>query len=187
MKNLWLTIFVLTIATSSFAQSVVDVARKERERQRTAKSSVVVVSNVPTPNAETTPASTPDASATPAAPGTSATATAGASTPAAASTGIKDNKGRDEKYWRDTFQKARDDVKRAEAKIEILDVKVKDLNTQLLRQSDVYNRENRLGTQISAAQKEIDDARLEVEAARKKVLDLEDELRRSAGPPGWAR
>jgi hypothetical protein len=69
----------------------------------------------------------------------------------------------------------------------LLDLRVKDLNTQLLRQSDIYNRENRLGPEITAAQKELDDARKEAAASQQKVTDLEDELRKAGGPPGWSR
>ena len=110
-----------------------------------------------------------------------------ASNSAAKPVAVTDNKGRDEKYWRTTFQKARDDLKRAEARVEILDLRVKDLNTQLLRRSDMYNRENRLGPEIAAAQKDLEDARKEAEQAKKKITDLEDELRRSGGPAGWGR
>lgn len=98
-----------------------------------------------------------------------------------------DNQGRDEKYWRGVFQKARDDARNAVNKVQILDLKLKDQNTQYLRQSDIYNRENRLGPEITATQKELDAARAEAERANQKILDLEQELRRAGGLPGWAR
>ena len=101
--------------------------------------------------------------------------------------GPTDNKGRDEKYWRAEFQKARNDAKAAEDKVQVLDLKIKDLNTQLLRQRNVYNRENRLGPEIADTQKQLDEARKQADEAKKKITDLEDELRRSGGPPGWAR
>ena len=78
-------------------------------------------------------------------------------------------------------------MKRAEEKAQLLDLRVKDLNSQLLNRSDIYNRENQLGPQITAAQMQLEDARVEAEQAKKKVTDLEDELRRAGGPPGWAR
>lgn len=155
------------------AQSVADAARQERARQKNLKSAMVVASGGSAGVTST------------AAAGTGATA----SSPSAAAKPIEptDNNGRNEKYWRDRFQKARDDLARAEAKIQIADTKIKDLNTQLLRQSDVYNRENRIGADMTDAQKEQTDAQKQAEQARQRVSDLEDELHRAGGPPGWSR
>lgn len=153
------------------AQSVADVARKERERQKTARSSVVVAATGSTTTSQGVTGK--DSSAAP----------SNAAKPFEAT----DNKGRDEKFWRAAFQKARDDAKRAEARAEILDLRVKDLNTQMLRQSDMYNREYRLNPEIAAVQKQFEEVRREVDQARKKIFDLEEDLRRSGGPAGWSR
>src|SRR5947209_14818313 len=168
-KSILFSMLVMTFALECSAQTLADAARRERERQKRLHSTVVVANGVTT----TTTAST-------------GTATA-AVTATAAPPGPTDNKGRGEKYWRAQFQKARDEVKKAEEKVQLLDLRVKDLNTQLLRQSDVYNREYRLGPEIADTQKQLDDARMEVDQAKKKITDLEDELRRSGGLPGWAR
>src|SRR2546422_789311 len=159
---------LVTFAFDCSAQTLAEAARKERERQKRLHSTVVVANGATT----TTTAS-------------SGSTTAAVTPPAQA--GPRDTKGRDEKYWRAQFQKARDEVKKAEEKAQLLDLKLKDQNTQLLRQSDIYAREYRLGPEIADTQKQLDDARKEVDQAKKKVTDLEDELRRSGGPPGWAR
>ncbi len=166
-----ITLITLTFASTAFAQSVADVARKERARQKGAQSKVVVTAN------STITAPTP----TPAQPIPSAK-------PAEAKpAGVTDNKGRDEKYWRAAFDQAREDVKRAEARAELLDLRIKDLNKQMLQLSSFYNREYRLGPEVDSAQKELENAKKDVEQAKKKVSDLEDELRKSGGPAGWAR
>jgi predicted RNase H-like nuclease (RuvC/YqgF family) len=167
-------LFVLTLATSTFAQSIADVARKERERQQTSKSKVVVrgVGG----SSATTVQSSPSSSST-----------AGTASAMPKPITATDSKGRDEQFWRTAFQNARDDLKRAESKVQILDLRLKELNTQLLQQSDVYNRENRIGAETTAAQKAMEDARKELDQAKKKITDLEEELRKSGGPPGWAR
>ena len=167
-KSTVLSFLLMAFALDCSAQTLADVARKERERQKRVHSPVVVATGATT----TTTASS----------GSTAAAVT-SSTPA----GPTDNKGRDEKYWRAQFQKARDEVKKAEEKAQLLDLRLKDLNTQLLRQSDVYNREYRLGPEIADTQKQLDDARKELDQAKKKLTDLEDELRRSGGLPGWAR
>jgi predicted RNase H-like nuclease (RuvC/YqgF family) len=160
--------FLMAFALDCSAQTLADVARQERERKKRLHTPVVVASGRPT----TTAASTGS--------------TAAVVVPAAPA-GPTDNKGRDEKYWRAQFQKARDDVRKAEERVQLLDLKVKELNTQVLRQSDVYNREYRLGPEIADTQKQLDESRKAVDQAKKKITDLEDELRRSGGLPGWAR
>jgi hypothetical protein len=167
-------LFVLTLAANTFAQSVADLARKERERQQTSKSKVVI-RGVGGSNATTVQTS----------PSSSSTAGTASAMPKPITT--TDSKGRDEQFWRTAFQNARADLKRAEAKVQILDLRLKELNTQLLQQSDVFNRENRIGAETTAAQKAMEDARKELDQARKKITDLEEEFRKSGGPPGWAR
>ena len=163
-----LSFLLIAFALDCSAQTLAEAARKERERQKRLHSTVIVANGVTT----TTTASS----------GSTAAAVKGSAPP-----GPTDSKGRDEKYWRTQFQKARDEVKKAEEKAQLLDLKLKDQNTQLLRQSDRYNREYQLGPEIADTQKQLDDARKELDQAKKRLTDLEDELRRSGGPPGWAR
>ena len=173
-------LLLLTFAVDASAQTIADIARRERARQKQ-------VQNKGTYTNSTTPATlTPPTAAGAAAPAQT-TAEKPADAAAAKPAGPVDNRGRDEKYWRDAFQKARTDLKRAEDNVQILEGKVKDLNTQVLRQSDVYNRENVIGSQITATQKELDTAKKDAEQARAKVTSLEEELRTTGGLPGWAR
>jgi chromosome segregation ATPase len=170
---------VTVFALDASAQTLADIARRERARQRPGQNIIVITNGVTV----TTAASTSGTAVVPAPAGNEAQTAAKPGGPGE----ITDNQGHNQKYWRDAFQKARDEVTRAEAKVQILEMKVRDLNMGVLRQSDVYNRENRLGAEITAAQAELDQARREAEQARQKITDLEDELRRSGGPPGWAR
>jgi chromosome segregation ATPase len=169
------SLVVFLFALDCSAQTLADIARQERERQKQLHSAVVVVQGAIT----TTAAST--------------SATAATTTPPATTseppktTGPVDNKGHDEKYWRTQFDSARAALKRAQDNVQVLDLKIKELNTELLNRSDVYNREYRLGPQIAETQKQLDDANKQVDGAKKKISDLEDELRRAGGPPGWAR
>ena len=176
--RLGLLILVLfTSVLSSFAQSVADVARKERQRQQSTKSRVLVNANVAMPTTASTPATNTTAPAATATPATS---------PAKPGE-LTDRNGRTERFWREAFDKARADLKRAEARVELLDLKVKQINTDMLQYSNFYNRENRLGVELTAAKNDLENARKELEQARKKLSDLEEELRRSGGPAGWAR
>jgi DNA repair exonuclease SbcCD ATPase subunit len=170
-----LTILVLfcLFSLDCFGQSLADVARKERERQKQTQpqtKTVIVEKGVPA----TTTAGTS---------GTAETALLPVLTPG----GFKDNNGHDEKYWRERFQQARNDAKRAAARIQLLENKLKEFNTQYLNRTDIYNRENVVGKEIGDTQKQLDDAHKEADQANQKINDLEDELHRAGGPPGWAR
>jgi len=159
-------------ALNCSAQSVADAARKERERQKNLKSTLTIVGGAKVASNTDTPATK-----------TAAPPAANTVKPVEA----LDNNGRNEQYWRTAFQKARDDAKRAEDRIRLLDLNVKELNTQLLTRTDIYNRENVIGPQIAAAQKELEGAHKEAEQAKQRITNLEDELRKAGGPAGWAR
>jgi len=179
---LFLILFTFTVQAS--AQSLADIARRERARQK----------QTGTQNKGTYTNATAASAAAAAAPSQPATTAAAPEKPAqkkeevaAKPAGPTDNKGRDEKYWRDVFKRARDVVRQADDKVQVQEAKLKDLNTQLLRQSDIYNKENVLGPIITQTQKDLEAAKAEAEQARNNVTKLEDELRASGGLPGWAR
>src|SRR5215510_13222718 len=162
-RYLFLAVFLFAFALTCSAQTLAERARQERERQRTVQSRITIVGGATVPS----PAQAPAATSQPAAQQN------------AKPVEPLDDKGRNEKYWRTAFQQARDNAKRAADKVQLADLKVKDLNTRLQRQSDLYNREYLLAPEITAAQKELEDARKESVQAAQKVADLEDELRKS--------
>jgi hypothetical protein len=174
-RALWIAaVAQFVFCTFGFGQSLADAARKERERQNQTKSKIVI-SNSVTGIAATTSATT------------SSTAAKPAPAPAAKAAELTDNQGHNEKYWRSAFQKARDDAKRAEDRSLVLELKLKDLNAQLLNRSDIYNKENVLGQQITATEKELAAAKKAAAEAKQKLTNLDEELRKSGGPAGWAR
>jgi hypothetical protein len=179
----FLALFVFSFTIQASAQSVADIARRERERQKqTETRSKGRYTNANAAAAAAAAPSQPSANApSPQKPSEKKEEVA------AKPTGPTDNKGRDEKYWRDAFKKSRDLVRQADEKVQVQEAKLKDLNTQLLRQSDIYNKENVLGPIISQTQKDLETAKAEAEQARNDVTKLEDELRASGGLPGWAR
>ena len=153
----------------SAQSSLADAARRERARQKAVHSSVTY-----TGVAATTAVTT-------------SSAVSSAPVPVVKPFVLTDNNGHDEKYWRERFDKARADLKSAEDGVQLLDNKVKGLNTAFLTRSDIYNKENTVGPEISDGQKQLEDSRNQVEQAKQKISDLEDELHRAGGPAGWAR
>ena len=165
------------------AQSMADLPRKERDRRREAANKVYTNSDLP---AAAAPAPTPATSGAETKPGEAKPAEALEQKPAARPTGPTDNKGRDEKYWRSAFQAARDEIKSAQDDVRIAELKVNDLKRQLMTETSLYNREYRLAGEIEAAKTALEKSCLNVENARQQLAGLEEELRRSNGPSGWA-
>jgi hypothetical protein len=161
----------------SQSQSLADLAREERARRANTKSKYIVTTDLvkaaaPAATTQAKPATEPDK-------------------PAAESgtkpVGPTDNKGRDEKWWRETFASARSDLKRSEDRMRVLQLELNRANRDYLQRSDVYNREMRIANEIISLNAQMDAERNNADTARRKIAELEEELRRSGGPAGWAR
>jgi hypothetical protein len=170
---------VMTLACNASAQSIADLARQERDRKK-------AIANKTYTNADVAPAAVTGTTAVTTA-GTASTSTTAPDTVTAKSTGPTDIKVRDEKYWLEQFATAREELKNAEAQIRILEARIGISNLQMAGQSDLYDREGRLQADIAATNTQIAAAREEANKARQKIAALEEELRRSGGPAGWAR
>ncbi len=78
-------------------------------------------------------------------------------------------------------------MKRAEDRAQIVQLELNKLNLDLLTRSDVFNREMQLNPLIDAKNKELAESEKSLDAAREKVSQLENDLRRSGSPSGWSR
>ena len=157
----WCLFLAISWAASGVvqAQTIADAARQERERRKAVESAT----------SKSIPVLT---SVTPAPTATTSVKTATANE-TSKSTGPTDLQGHDEKYWRQKFDSARQAVKRAEDNLKLLDMRVN--QTILTRGSSAI-----IALQKDAARKDLADA-------QQKIADLEDQLRRSGGLPGWSR
>jgi hypothetical protein len=174
------TALFCTFSIESSGQTIADVARRERARQQTAQSKAVftpgtLAPSTVTPNPVEVPADVPGVEK------------AGEAPAPATPSGPTDTQGRDEKWWRTAFAEARTALGRAESKLTLVDLKIKQLNAELLSNSAMYNRENRIGSQTTIANAELTAAKAGVESAKQRIANLEEDLRRSRGLPGWAR
>jgi hypothetical protein len=184
---IFLLLCLVAPAIDSSAQTLAEAARMERERQSKAQGKAVYTNagvlppSPVTPNPVTLP---PGPSTT---PGAAATPGASAAPSVKLPAGPTDRQGRDEKYWRSLFEKARADLTRAEQKAALAQLRINQLNTALMQNAAMYNRENRIGAEMTVAKSDLAAVNAEVEAAKQKIADLEEELRRAGGLPGWAR
>jgi hypothetical protein len=178
-------LLILVFNSMVFAQGVSlgDAARQERARQKNSTGNLKVT-NETLGTAEALPPSAEPAKTD-------------ADTAKAANGNVEDKTDvqagapaegpHDEATWREAFRQARDAVKRAEDRSEILQLELNKLNLDLLTRSDIFNREGQINPLIDAKNKELADAEKSLNAAREKVTQLETDLRRSGSPSGWAR
>ena len=164
----WMCLFLAMLWAGSAvvqAQTIADAARQERERrkavERESSLSIPMVTSI-------TPAATA---------GSAVTTRVNTSTAneESKSTGPTDSQGHDEKYWRPKFDAARLAVKRAEDNLKLLDLRVNQTSAKMPGWSGII------------AHQERDIARKDLAGAQQNLADLEDQLRRSGGLPGWSR
>src|SRR5436190_2354905 len=164
----WMCLFLSMLwAGSAFvqAQTIADAAREERQRRKAVESetsvSIPMVTSV-------TPATTARSAVT-------TRVKAATANEKSKSTGPTDLQGHDENYWRPKFDAARLAVKRAEANLKLLDLRVNQTSQKMPGWSGIIARQER------------DIARKDLADAQQNLADLEDQLRRSGGLPVWSR
>lgn len=177
MKILFGLLICLTLGATLNAQSLADLARQERERKKGREAKVTFTNDSIKPAAVTGTPTTPK----------SATTNGAAPAASAAPAGPVDRQGRDEKFWRAAFADVRQNLSRAETQIKVLDLRMNQARQDLLTKTDLFNREQVLGAEITLIQKEIDTAKADAERFKQQLVTMEDDLRRSGGPAGWAR
>ena len=189
MKLAWLVLTLTAVApavVSAQTSPVADAARQERARQKNSTSKVLVTNESlgtkPVEAAPATPSTPakPESDAKTAKPGEAAESTAPPADPATAPV-------RDEKWWRENFKSARDDAKRADDRVQVLQLEYNRLNMDMLTRDDIYNKEGQLGPKLALKKTELETAGKDADKAHKKVTQLEDDLRRSGSPIGWSR
>jgi hypothetical protein len=184
-KILWVVTLALCSSVYANAQTIADVARRERARQQ--PQSNVTITNADlkkkTPVTVIEEKKPGESQATaPAAATTTTTAPAATQAPTQAPSTTDT---RDEKWWREKFDAARTDTRRAENQVALAQLELNSANRDYQTRS--YDPGNVGLSAIAAAQKKLDDANKAVAAGRAKLTQLEDDLRRSGAPAGWAR
>lgn len=94
---------------------------------------------------------------------------------------------KDEGYWRKRFAEARGKLHLAEKELDILQRELNLQTQQYYSDPNKALREQYDRGDINNLRKAVDDKKAEVGRLRQAISDLEDELRREGGDPGWAR
>ncbi len=199
MKRLIISIAAVAagIALPVYAQqSLGDAARKAREQKKELPPAKRVFTNDDLPAAGVAPVSTVGSVT---ASGSSDTAAAGgaagAGTGDAAATKPEDKSagaGKEEAEWRKKFSDLRAKIATAEKELDIMQRELNLQRQQYYSDPNVALREQYAypagrGGDINDATKKIADKKRELDALKRQLAELEDDLRRAGGPSSWSR
>jgi hypothetical protein len=179
-------------STTGLSAQLGNVARKEAERRKTAKTGKTYTNDslpaAPQPSSApaASGAESSDASAPPpAAPAPSAPSSDAAAPPPRVSADPAERK-KEEAAWRERIKAERDALDRAKTFADALQTKINSLNT------DFVNRDDPAQRAVVAADR--DKALGEMERLKKEIADhtkaiagIQDEARRAGVPAGWVR
>jgi hypothetical protein len=177
---------------SPSGQSVADAARKSRDDKKNApKNSKVYTDDDVKPAApEPPPAANPTSGASEAPAGEPAAAPAdGEKAPAEGAKPAADKSAapaNDEKTWRKRFQALHDQIDRAEKELDVL-------QREEVKAQVQYYPDPQKALEEGYSRKDINDKDAKIAAKKDEIAklkqsqeDLEEELRKSGGDPGWA-
>ena len=177
----------LSAAAQQTGDPVADAARKAREKKKDAPRPKKVYTDddlkgsVPAP--EAAPASAPaNASGTEAAKTAQA---AGDTTKGGDATKTEDPNS--EAAWRKRFQAQRDKIAKAEKELDILGRELEKAQLEYYPDPQKALKEQYDRGDINKKSGKIDAKQRELDQLRQGLADLEDQLRKSGGDPGWAR
>ena len=92
-----------------------------------------------------------------------------------------------EASWRKQFKEARDKIARAEKELDVLQREFEKAQTQYYSDPTKAMNEQNNRAEINDKQAKIEAKKKEIVQLNQAESDLEDQLRKSGGDPGWAR
>lgn len=167
-------------------ESVAEAARKAREQKKNQPKSTKVFTN---DDLASVPGGVSVIGTAPAAAekGTEGKAEAAGKKAGTAGKEGKKEEEKGESYWRKRFADARTRLQDAEKELDIMQRELNLKQMQYYADPNKALQEQYTRQEINTYQQKIDAKRKEVEQLRQALSDLEDELRRAGGDPGWAR
>jgi hypothetical protein len=169
-------------ASGVSGQSLGEVAKKEQQRRKNAKTTGKVYTNKDLGPEGTRPAPVPS----PPTPGS--TAGPGGAEPAAAPAEKADEQDprKTEEYWRDRIEAARSELQRDELFLDALQSRVNGLSTDFVNRDDPAQRAV-IANDRQKALAEMERVRKSIDDLKKQIADIEEEARQAGVPPGWLR
>jgi hypothetical protein len=178
---------LIAFVSASYAQSLADLAKEEKERRQEITDNRVITSeDVAKYRSEPYPSAAvpekPSDAAQPDKRGTDAENKTETADPAEDEP--TDFEGRPESFWRKTMTEARQRVKDLTNEANVLVLKIADLQTKFYNIGDGFKRED-IQREIQKSYYEQDLNKQNLEKAKDALQDLENEARKSGALPGW--
>jgi len=105
----------------------------------------------------------------------------------AGATGDDNAAPNDEKKWRKRFRDLRDKIAQSEKDLDLLQRELNKAQVQYYPDPQKAMREQNDRKEINEKASKIDAKKKEIEQLKQSFSDLEDDLRKSGGDPGWSR
>lgn len=102
-------------------------------------------------------------------------------------TEIKDSKGRTKEDWQKMIQEAKENVNRLENRVRELQNQLNKLTNDYYSWDDMAYREGVIKVNMDKISKELEIVKEQLEAAKARIPELEEEARKSGALPGWLR
>ncbi len=167
---------------------VADAARRSREQQKTApKPKKVYTDDDVKPATPSSEGGAATSQAGQAAGGTQATPDNAQGAANDAGTGASGKKDDPETAWKKRFQDQRNKIATAEKELDILQRETEKAQVQYYSDPQKALTEQFTRKDINDKIAKIDQKKQEIANLKQQLSDLEDELRKSGGDPGWAR
>ena len=159
------------VARAQSTPTLGELAKKEQERRKTLKAAGKVVTDKDVPRAA--PAPPPAAAAVPA-------------DKTAAPADKPQEPVKDEAYWRQRMATVREELRRNEMFAEALQTRINSLTADFSARDDPYQRAE-IAQERAKAVAERDRVKVDIDATKKAIAEIEEEARRAGVPPGWLR
>jgi DNA repair exonuclease SbcCD ATPase subunit len=161
-----------------------DAARKAREQKKNATKPKKIYTDDDVSKAAPAPTSSPENSVGAPAAGAPAPRSAGAASGGAA---MGQDDPNSEKAWRKKFQDQRDKIAKAERELDVLQREVEKAQVEYYPDPQKALSEQNTRKDINEKTAKIEAKKKEIGQLKQGLDDLEDQLRKAGGDPGWAR
>ena len=155
--------------------TLAELARKEQQRRKAQKTPSKVYTKKDLPPSPPPAAGAPAAQAPPAQPPAEAK-------PAEAKPGDE----KDEIWWKNRINQAREELRRNEMFAEALQTRINALSTDFVNRDDPYQRAQ-IGIDRDKSIAELARVKADIERGKQQIADIEEEARKASVPPGWLR
>jgi DNA repair exonuclease SbcCD ATPase subunit len=160
----------------SSTDDVAAAARKAREQQKNAPAPKKIITNDDIPAPKNAPPAASDSAAK-------------GETPQGGAADDKsgENDSKSEAAWRKRFQDQRDKIAGAEKELDILQRELDKDQVQYYSDPQKALMQQHDRSEINDKTAKIDAKKKEIETLKQQLSDMEDDLRKEGGDPGWAR